>query len=91
MKIYIAGKITGLKNYKEIFNKAEENLKEQGHQVMNPSVLPKGFPWESYMPICFAMINACDGILMLKNWEDSKGAGIELEYAIEKGKEVLYE
>lgn len=35
MKFYIAGKITGLKNYKENFNKAEEKLKNAGHLCMN--------------------------------------------------------
>ncbi|MCS4522383.1 DUF4406 domain-containing protein [Clostridium botulinum] len=51
---------------------------------MNPSVLPEGFPWEVYMPICYAMIDACNSVYMLKNWTDSKGAKLELEYAKSK-------
>lgn len=91
MKIYIAGKITGLKNYRENFNRAEEKLKAEGHLCMNPSVLAEGFPWEVYMPICYAMIDACECVYMLKNWTDSKGAKMELEYARNNRKAIIYE
>jgi len=91
MKFYIAGKITGLKNYKDNFNKAEEKLKDAGHLCMNPSILPEGFPWEIYMPICYSMIDACDCIYMLKNWADSRGAKLELEYAKGNNKQIIYE
>lgn len=91
MKIYIAGKITNLKNYKEYFEQAEKRLIEKGHLCMNPAILPEGFPWGTYMPICYAMIDACDCIYMLENWVDSKGAKLEHEYALNNGKKVLYE
>lgn len=91
MKIYIAGKITGLKNYKENFSKAEEKLKNSGHLCMNPSTLSEGFPWEIYMPICYKMIDACDTVYLLKNWTDSKGAKLEFEYAKSKNMKILYE
>lgn len=91
MKIYIAGKINGLKNYKDHFNKAEKKLSKDGHLCMNPSTLPEGFPYESYMPICIAMIDQCDSIYMLNNWEDSRGARVELEYAKVTGKKILYQ
>ncbi|WP_097026159.1 DUF4406 domain-containing protein [Clostridium peptidivorans] len=91
MKIYIAGKITGLKNYKENFYKVEKQLKEKGHLCMNPSILPEGFPWEIYMQICYTMIDACDAVYMLNNWTDSKGANLEFEYAKAKNKEIIYE
>lgn len=91
MKIYIAGKVTGLDNFKEKFRNAEERLKAHGHLVMNPAELGEGFPWDSYMPICYAMIDACDTIYMLDNWKDSKGANLELAYAKQKGLDILYE
>jgi hypothetical protein len=53
---------------------------------MNPAILPEGFPWESYMPICYAMIDACDAVYMLDNWRESVGARLEYDYAIDKGK-----
>jgi len=90
-KIYIAGKITGLSNYQDKFNRAERMLAALGHKVMNPSILPDTFPWEAYMPICYAMIDACDSIYLLDNWTDSKGANLEHEYALKKGKVIIFE
>lgn len=91
MKTYIAGKITGLDNYQELFKAAEEKLKEQGHTVMNPSVLPRGFEQQEYMRICFAMIDACDRVYFLENWKNSLGARLEMEYARYHGKKVEFE
>lgn len=91
MNFYIAGKITGLPNYRELFNKVEKELNDKGHNCMNPSILPEGFPWEIYMPICYAMIDACDSIYLLKNWVDSKGAKLEYDYAVKNNKKIFYE
>ena len=91
MKIYIAGKITGLKNHKEIFKKAEDKLKSWGNVVLNPSILPPGFEQSEYMKICFAMIDVCEIVFFLNNWEDSIGAKKEFEYAIENNKRIEFE
>lgn len=88
MKIYIAGKITGLDNYKELFDKKEKELLEQGHKVLNPTILPEGFEYSEYMNICFAMIDVCEKVYLLNNYENSKGACMELGYAIAKGKQL---
>lgn len=91
MKIYIAGKVNGLENYKEYFNAAEEKLMSEGHLCMNPGNLPEGFPYDAYLPICYAMIDACDAIYLLKNWTDSNGAHLEYQHATKTNKEILYE
>ena len=91
MKIYIAGKITNNPNYKEQFDALEKELKAAGHLVMNPAILPEGFPWESYMPICYKMIDACECVCMLSNWKDSKGAMLERKYATRKDKVIIYQ
>lgn len=90
-KIYIAGKITGLENFKEVFEKAEKELTLQGYTVMNPARLNKGFSHEEYMKICYAMIDACDKVYMLKNAIDSKGAIMEHQYAMKNNKKIIYE
>ena len=90
-KIYIAGKISGLENYREVFEKAEDKLLTEGNEVMNPAVLGEGFDYKAYMPICLAMLEACDTVFMLKNWEDSKGAKVEHEYAKIQGKKIVYQ
>lgn len=95
MKIYIAGKITGLPRcavqYK--FCMAAFALKVQGHTVFMPSVLPmyENVPHEDYMHVCYAMIDICDAVYMLADWQQSKGARMELQYAADWGKKILYE
>ena len=90
MKIYIAGKITGKEDYKTDFKAAEERLTKQGHTVMNPSFLPEGFEHSEYLHICKAMIDVCDAVYFLPTWTDSKGAHLEMGYAVAKGKEIIF-
>ena len=91
MKIYIAGKITGFRDYESKFKKAEKYLKSKGHQVINPSILPGGFEHEDYMHICYAMIDVCHAIFFLDNWKRSKGALLEHEYAKKLGKGLMFQ
>ncbi len=43
VRVYIAGPMTGYENFnREAFHKAEEELKREGHTVLNPAVLPDG-------------------------------------------------
>lgn len=91
MKIYIAGKVRGLKNYREIFKQAEEELQKKGNITLNPAELPEGMNAEDYMRICIPMLEVADCIYMLKNWKDSEGAKVELAYAKCQGKEILYQ
>ena len=90
MKIYIAGKITGKEDYKTDFKKAEELLISQGYAVLNPSVLPEGFEHSEYLHICKAMIDVCDAVYFLPTWSDSKGAHLEMGYAVAAGKDIRY-
>ena len=95
MKVYIAGKVTGLpKN--EIFKKfngSVRTLKEGGHAVMSPAVLVlnEDFEHEDYMHVCFAMIDVCDEVFMQRDWRDSEGARMEREYATDHRKRIIYE
>ena len=42
VRVYIAGPMTGYKNFnREAFHKAEEELKREGHTVLNPAVLSR--------------------------------------------------
>ena len=92
MIIYIAGKMGGLPNLnKQAFDEKEKYLIEKGHIVLNPAKLPIGLPHESYMKLGLAMLNECDAIYMLKSYVDSRGAKIELNYAMYQHKFVLFE
>ena len=95
MKIYISGAITGTTDYMERFAKAEKELTDKGYSVVNPAKvneqLPEDTSYEEYMKMCFCMLDMCDNICMLKDFEKSCGANRELGYAIAKKKTVFYE
>lgn len=86
MKVYIAGKISGCENYKEVFESEKRRIEGLGHIVLNPASLPEGMRPGDYMKICFAMIDVADEVFMIKGWEESKGANLELSYCIYCGK-----
>ena len=89
MKIYIAGKITGVENYKENFAAARDALLAQGHKtVLNPADLPPGLCPGEYMKICLSMIDAADMVVMIPGWGTSPGAAVEMLYATYVGKTV---
>jgi len=90
-KIYIAGGITGVTDYKEHFAKAEEYLISRGAIPMNPARMSEGFEWKDYLHICLTMIDVCDGIYLLGNGKQSAGARAEWFYADLYGKDKYYE
>ena len=94
MKIYIAGKITGERNYLRNFENAEFGLRSKYRSlnavILNPTVLPKGLEHHEYIHICYAMIDVANKVYFLPDWKESKGATMEHEYAKGKGKVVGY-
>lgn len=90
MKIYIAGKITGDPNYREKFTEVAEELRQRGDSVMNPACLSedKEFSWDDYMAVASAMQQVCDATVLLPDWQDSKGARIELRTAEKIGHKI---
>ena len=82
LKIYISGKISGLalEVAEKNFEIAEQKIKEIGHIPVNPMKLHDYKPeltWHDYMSADLAALVYCDAILMLENWEDSRGAKVE--------------
>lgn len=94
MKIYISGKITGIEDeaYK-LFEIAENKLKLDGYEVVNPMKLPHNHDksWEAYMKECIVALMSCDTIYMLSNYYRSKGAFLEIALAKELRIKVIYE
>ena len=89
LKIFISGKITGDRNYKEKFDNAKRALQGDGYIVLSPADLPLGMSREDYTRICFAMIDVCDQVIFLPDWKDSEGAMLEYNYCKYNKKEIL--
>ena len=90
MKVYIAGKITGDPDYGAKFKRAEGALREEGHTVINPAVLPAGLDPADYGRICFAMLDSADAVAFLDDYMDSPGAALEHEYSEYTDKKTMY-
>lgn len=97
MRIFISGKMTGEPNYNLLaFKAAEIELSNLDNTVLNPAnhipiYAPESIPHESYMQIAYAMIDACDAVYFLKGWNSSPGATMEMNYATNKGKRILFQ
>ncbi len=94
MKIYIAGKITGLPKQQYIakFTTAEIELTAAGHVTVNPCRLgiPDEATLEQALLVCLTHLRQCDAIYLLPCWQQSPGAVIERQYAIDHGLEIMY-
>lgn len=95
MRFYISGPITGAKGYLRHFGAAEQALKNKGHEVINPTrnsyVMPESASHAEYMKVSIAQLSCCEAILMLKGWEQSKGAREEFCYAVDHKMPIIFE
>lgn len=90
MKIYIAGQISNNPNYESQFADAEKELTEQGHAAINP-VKNLGFNYKDYIDMGLCELMRCEAIYLLKGWQKSKGAKLELTYAKTVGLQIYEE
>lgn len=96
MKVYISGQISGLPKfwYESKFLEAELYNIDLGRNPINPLYLK---PFLGIKKYWFYMISDlwalifCDGIYMLNNWENSRGAKIEHFIAKKLKKTIIYE
>ena len=92
MRVFLSGRISNYPRHKMHFAMVESYLSnEMQDVVINPSFLPVGFEHDAYIRICKACIDECDAVYFLDGWEQSKGSNEEFNYAIEKGKQIIYE
>ena len=95
IKIYISGKITGTTDYIQRFERAEKALSNSNYIVINPAKVNAQLPIETtlkeYIQMSMTMLKMCNSIYMLKGWEDSKGARLEYNYAVENNYKIIFE
>lgn len=94
-KCYIAGKVTGLPEaiYKANFRKAEIAVTILGYEPVNPVELPHDHDetWLSYMREALPVMLECDAVYALPDWQDSRGAAIEVQLARDLGIPVIFQ
>lgn len=95
MRLYLSGPITGDKNCRDKFKRAEQALRADGMKdIVNPAELigvlsPEATSWEEYMRIDLALLDMSDALILLPGWEKSLGCQREYGYAEAVGKIIL--
>jgi hypothetical protein len=92
--IFISGKITGDENYKKKFWDMKRELQKRFEEwcVISPTDIDlANMEYEECLDITKKIIEHCDMISMLKDWEDSHGAIIEHNYAMKLHKNIVYQ
>lgn len=89
-KIYIAGKVTGEPFHKTVlkFANAKRKIEALGFEAVNPIdvVNDVNADWQEAMKICIKALIDCDGVMLLPDYINSRGATIERDLA--KGIEI---
>lgn len=87
-KIYISGKITGLPIGEVIakFHAAEAKIRRLGFEPVSPlsNGLPLETDWADHMGRDIALLLKADAVYLLPDYNESKGARIELCVALQQ-------
>jgi hypothetical protein len=94
MRVYVAGKMTGLPllNY-PAFAAETARLRALGHEVVSPAELNAGMEhegWAACMRRDLAALRTCEALQLLEGWESSRGAMRELDEARLRGIRIFY-
>lgn len=92
-KVFISGKMSGLteEESKLCFSNAEERLKRDGYDVVNPWDIPVPSEYADQLLESLHVLAQCDAIYMLHNWDDSNGSQCEYYFAKGSGMEIIFE
>ena len=95
MKMFISGPMSGIKDHNfPLFFEAEEAVKDKWDsegldrvEFVNPARLGEndGWEWKDYLVRDIVEMLSCNAILLLHNWEQSRGARLEQRIAEDLG------
>ena len=95
-KIYVSGAISSDSNWKEKFADVELKLKKvfPHASIISPLITEEyaedsNWSYEDFMHLDLAIIDICDMVYFLDDWETSPGAKREREYVIEKNIPII--
>lgn len=65
------------------FHAAASQLRARGFEVENPAEnpAPRCGTWQAYMRLAVRQLALCDGVVLLPNWHNSRGARAEFRLA----------
>ena len=93
MKYYLSGAISGWPDFKNYFKKHEDELRELGvSDIFNPAAVqwPEDVRWEVCMKYDLKILIDCDALILLPNWNSSRGVQIEKQLAHDLGIKVVH-
>jgi hypothetical protein len=90
-RVYVSGPMTGIADLnRPAFHAAAAHLRKEGFEVHNPAdVIIDGADWTLYMRADINLLLQCDKVFVLRGWQKSKGARLEVAIAHQLGMPVL--
>lgn len=88
-RLYVAGPITGVENFRENFAAAKGQLEAIGYDVISPPEVETTLPpmtRPELIALGLLWVNVVDGVALLPGWEHSSGATAEKAAADASGK-----
>ena len=90
--VFLSGAISSrLDTYRDVFNEAEETLKELGFTCYNPTIIPSDTEWSVAMEQTLGVLQHVDCVFALQGWEQSTGTKIEISKVRTLNIPVIYE
>lgn len=93
MRVYISGRMTGLPLYnRQAFDAAAADLRGRGFQVISPAELNSdGASWAEMLGReIVLLVDRADAIVLLPDWQQSRGARLESFAAFLTHKSILH-
>ena len=95
---YLAGPMSGIEGYNSsAFEEAAAELRTRNFEIVSPWEIaqtlpgkPGSLPYETYVKADIIAMLRCDAIILMKGWEESRGARMECNLADWLGMHIFH-